>query len=201
MLFRFDFFRRSIQNSLHKCISEFPHSIHYKIVPNHRRILELEFYNLVITDSKLEDHLNPLNCTTSKYRAALTWLRIGAHCFDIERGRYGIHNAKNSIPREHRLCRYCNEVCQIEKIESEEHLRQNCHLYYKSRMEFQTTYRNVINASNRGTTEAIRDDDDQNTNDEIIFFLSKFCHKIFINIARYSLIIWTTTLTNHNCSP
>ena len=50
---------------------------------------------------------------------------------------------------------------------------------YKARMEFQTKCRNVINVSNRGTTEPARDDDDQNTNNEIKFFLSKFCHKIF----------------------
>ena len=45
-------------------------------------------------------------------------------------------------------------------------------------MEFQNKCRNVTNALNRGTTESARDDDDQNTNNEIIFFLSKFCHKI-----------------------
>ena len=32
---------------------------------------------------------------------------------------------------------------------------------------------------NRGTTEPAREDDDQNTDNEIKFFLSKFCHKIF----------------------
>ena len=112
-------------------------------------------------------------------RAALRRLRISAHCLEIERGRYGSHNTKNSIPREHRLCRYCNEVCKIEKIESEEHVLQDCPLYYKSRMEFQTKCRNVINASNRGTTEPAREDDVQNTDNEIKFFLSKFCHKIF----------------------
>ena len=48
---------------------------------------------------------------------------------------------------------------------------------YNSRV--QTTCRNKINASNRDTTEAARDDDNQNTKNEIVFSLSKFCHKIF----------------------
>ena len=55
------------------------------------------------------------------------------------------------------------------KIESEEHALQDCPLCYKSRMKFQTSCRNIINASNRGTTEAVRDDDNQNTNNEMIF--------------------------------
>ena len=42
-----------------------------------------------------------------------------------------------------------------------------------------STCRNVINSSNRGTSEAVRDDDDQNTIYEIIISLSKFCHNIF----------------------
>ena len=68
---------------------------------------------------------------------------------------------------------------KLKRIESEEHVLQGCPLYYKSRMEFQTKCRNVINASNRGTTKTARDDDDQNSHNKIIFFLSNFCHKIF----------------------
>ena len=68
---------------------------------------------------------------------------------------------------------------ELKNIESEEHVLQDCPLYCKSRIQFQTTCRNIINASNRGTTEAARDDDNQNTKNEIVFSLSKFCHKIF----------------------
>ena len=103
---------------------------------------------------------------------------IGEFCYSYSFWSILLHNTKNSIPREHRLCRYCNEVCKTEKIESEEHVLQDCPLYYKSRMEFQTKCRNVINASNRGTTEPAKDVDDQNTNNGIILWCPKTANKI-----------------------
>ncbi len=83
---------------------------------------KLEFYSTIKKQFKQEEYLN---CSIYKYRTALTRLRISAHNFEIERGRYGA----NSTSRDQRFCRYCQEVLHSQVVESEKHVLDECPLY------------------------------------------------------------------------
>ncbi len=143
---------------------------------------KVEFYSTVKTSFKSEEYLdNPIY----KYRTALSRLRISAHNLEIEIGRYVKKNSncKPPVSRAERFCRYCHEVLQIQVVESEEHVLNDCLLYVKHRLKFMS-FSNSLNTLT--VTEICRQiftdadsDLDENSKANIRFQLSKFCHNIF----------------------
>ncbi len=138
---------------------------------------KLEFYSTVKKHFKLEEYLN---CPIFKYRAALTRLRISAHNLEIERGRYG--NAP--ISRDKRFCRYCQEVLQIQVVESEKHVLNDCLLYIKHRTEFINNVRfneNLSQTVSPRSNTSSQNETSTHASDfaTTSFHISKFCYKIF----------------------
>ena len=68
-----------------------------------------------------------LSCVDNlQHRISLTKLRISGHQLEVEKGRY------QNIPREQRICRYCN----VDKVENEIHFIRDCTLYNQCRSMF-----------------------------------------------------------------
>ena len=70
-----------------------------------------------------EDYL--VNIVNYKYRYALSKLRLSSHLLSIETGKF----SKNSIPRDRRLCIYCNH----HELENEFHFLLQCPIYSELR--------------------------------------------------------------------
>ena len=83
---------------------------------------KLEFYKTFKREFSFEKYLLIGN---SYHRAALTRIRISAHDYYIERGRY----AQPKIPRNDRSCIYCLLQSNHSIIENEEHVIYECPLY------------------------------------------------------------------------
>ncbi len=145
---------------------------------------KLEFYNTVKNTFKREEYLdNPI----FKYRTALCRLRISAHNLEIELGRYAKKEGKLPVSRAERFCRYCQEVLQIQVVESEQHVLNDCPLYIKHRQNFMSLC-SPINTPIPAVTEICEQvftDADSNFDEtlktNIRFQLSKLCHNIFIH--------------------
>ncbi len=147
---------------------------------------KLEYYKTVKHESQQECYLK---IPIFKYRSALTKLRISAHCLEIERGRYANTNKVQPTARSERLCRYCSEVLQNSVVESESHALNDCPLFIKHRLHFLSnpSIKKFIQ-DGRSTTvtqiyEKVFSTDfpavDQNTQNELYFEMSKYCHRIF----------------------
>ena len=82
----------------------------------------LSLYNMYKTQNEFEYYITHI---TSKYhRSLLTKFRCGVLDLEINKGRH--HN----IPREHRLCTYCN----LGKVEDEFHFLLECPCYSELRL-------------------------------------------------------------------
>ena len=90
-----------------------------------------------------------------------------------------------AVVRDLRLCRYCAEVHQLKVVESEEHVLYKCPLYREFRSEFLHACQNKSDTANPANAVNISENNYnyccnyENLSNDMIFFLSKFCHKIF----------------------
>ena len=65
-------------------------------------------------------------------RSSTTRLRISAHDYKIERGRY------KNIPRENRICDWCKTCMGADLVQDEKHVLFSCDLYQKHRAKLLT---------------------------------------------------------------
>ena len=93
---------------------------------------KLEFYNTLKQEFGAEKYLHISNVN---HRHALSRLRISAHNLFIERGRY----TKPITPREERVCLFCLHNLNLRKVESEQHVIEDCGLYSAIRNNIRTT--------------------------------------------------------------
>ena len=109
---------------------------------------KLDFYNSIKEDFGIAEYLYIIK--NNKHRCALSRLRISAHNLYIERGRY----ARPTITRENRICLYCKYNANINTVESESHVLDDCSLYKGIRTgilnetQCRTLTDVIVNASN-----------------------------------------------------
>ena len=92
---------------------------------------KLDFYKSIKTEFKREPYLR---IKEFKHRSNVTKVRISAHQFKIEVGRYTIP----LTPRNDRFCDYCCHVNAIRNVESELHIINDCELYTSLRQKIRT---------------------------------------------------------------
>ena len=119
------------------------------------------FYN-AISLFRFQPYLDKV--TTKKFRVALSKLRTSSHRLLIESGRW---NRPHPIPREQRLCTFCN------KLEDEFHLLFECSLYSNERAAYLKPYY-LRNQSMFKTVELM-----QTTGTKILKNLAIYVHKCF----------------------
>ena len=115
------------------------HVIHKHLRDHFRRCWELgkatspklEFYHSNKINFAKETYLDVIKNPTHRYR--ITRLRISAHDFEIERGRY------SQITRDKRTCKWCLLTLNSEFIEDEPHVLFNCDLHANMRSKFINT--------------------------------------------------------------
>ena len=83
---------------------------------------KLDFYNTLKTIFKQEKYLD---ISEPSHKRSLTKLRASSHRLNIEIGRYG----KQPLPREERICKYCELKHNLKVIDDEVHVIENCPLY------------------------------------------------------------------------
>ena len=88
---------------------------------------KLSFYNSVKEKFGCEPYIDM--CKGFTRRSSTTKLRISAHNFEIERGRY------SNTPREKRFCPWCRINKNLEVVEDEHHALNTCELYSKHRLK------------------------------------------------------------------
>ena len=71
-------------------------------------------------------------------RLSTTRLRISAHDYKIERGRY------KNIPRENRICDWCKTSMGADLVQDEKHVLFSCDLYQKHRAKLLTNLNKAI---------------------------------------------------------
>ena len=71
-------------------------------------------------------------------RLSTTRLRISAHDYNIERGRY------KNIPRENRICDWCKTSMGADLVQDEKHVLFSCDLYQKHRAKLLTNLNKAI---------------------------------------------------------
>ena len=82
-------------------------------------------YHSIKTKFGGETYIELIKNAVHRYRT--TKLRISAHDFEIERGRY------SNIPREERICRWCSHTLGKKVTEDEAHVLYQCDLYADAR--------------------------------------------------------------------
>ena len=85
---------------------------------------KLEYYRRFKKNFEYEKYLDVIK--NGAIRRNLTCFRLSAHSLEIEVGRY------SSVPRENRLCKYCN----LNVVESENHFLLTCPKYYDLRKKY-----------------------------------------------------------------
>ena len=90
-----------------------------------------KFDNLVKFKNKFqfENYLNDIR--NRKARVMLTRFRLSSHKLKIETGRY----SNPPVPREDRLCHYCQSVLNIREVEDEVHFMMICPQHNVARNE------------------------------------------------------------------
>ena len=86
---------------------------------------KLEFYHSIKTEFGKESYVDLVKNSTNRYRT--TKLRISAHDFEIETGRY------SNIPREERICKWCSLTKGDKIMEDEMHVLYHCDHYVDER--------------------------------------------------------------------
>ena len=79
------------------------------------------FYNKIKHTFEKEIYLDLVTNCSFKYKT--TQLRISAHELEIERGRY------KKIPRDKRICKWCENTLKSTRMEDEDHFLFHCELY------------------------------------------------------------------------
>ena len=85
---------------------------------------QLEYFRRFKKNFEYERYLDVIK--NGAIRRNLTCMRLSAHSLEIEVGRY------SNVPRENRLCRYCN----LNIVESEYHFLLTCPKYYDLRKKY-----------------------------------------------------------------
>ena len=96
---------------------------------------KLEFYHMVKSKFLKEPYLDVVN--NAQHRHRMTRLRISAHDFEIEQGRY------KSITREDRVCKWCLLTLNSRLVEDEHHVLYVCDLHSRSRNKLVTDLQNA----------------------------------------------------------
>ena len=109
---------------------KFRESVSYRSLANHFKECwafekngssKLSFYNSVKTEFGKEPYLD--NISNCSHRFSTTKLRVSAHDLEIEEGRY------SNIPRNERICKWCDLTTSNKIIEDESHVLYDCDLY------------------------------------------------------------------------
>ena len=100
----------------------------------------------------------------TKFRIALTQLRVSSHRLEIESGRW---SRPNKTPRENRKCKLCNS------LEDEYHFLFECSLYNKLRTSYFKPYFR-LNSNMFKTVQLL-----QSNNENDIKRLATFVYKAF----------------------
>ena len=100
---------------------------HFRINWEHQKSKssKLSFYHSVKNKFSRESYLDLVKGFSRRY--STTQLRISAHEFEIERGRY------KNVARELRFCPWCKTSMRSETVEDEAHVLFSCDLYQKHR--------------------------------------------------------------------
>lgn len=102
----------------------------YKNLVNHfkecwdfekRNSAKLTYYSAIKVGFGKEPYLDSVSHASHRFRT--TKLRISAHDLEIEEGRY------LNIPREERICKWCNISLSKKVVENETHVLYDCDLY------------------------------------------------------------------------
>ena len=96
---------------------------------------KLTFYNACKNKFGRETYLDVTKGFSRRYNT--TKFRISSHDLEIECGRY------NNIPRESRMCTWCQLSMGAEVVEDENHVLQNCDLYAGLRTKLITRLNNT----------------------------------------------------------
>ena len=96
---------------------------------------KLEFYHSVKEKFCKEPYLDL--CKGFSRRYSTTQLRISAHKLQIEQGRYA------NLPREQRICTWCESSLGLKIIENENHVLYECDLYSKLRSKLIFNLNNI----------------------------------------------------------
>ena len=86
---------------------------------------KLAFYHSIKSEFNREPYLDLVKGFSRRY--STTKLRISAHDFQIEKGRY------INLPRDQRICQWCKTNMGLKVIEDEPHVLYECELYSKHR--------------------------------------------------------------------
>ena len=89
---------------------------------------KLQSYCIFKEDSQLEPYIDAIKQT--KYRFALSRLRLSSHSLAIETGRY------TGIPRSERICTFCN----MNVVENEFHFLLSCPQYINLQRKYLPAY-------------------------------------------------------------
>ena len=110
---------------------------HFKTNWEHQKSTssKLSFYHSFKDKFERESYLDLVKGTSRRH--STTQLRISAHDYEIERGRY------KNIPRDKRICSWCKTSMGIEAVEDESHALFSCDLYEKHRIK---TIKNINQA-------------------------------------------------------
>ena len=98
---------------------------------------KLEFYKLVKSEFGKELYLDTVQ--NYKDRTSLTQLRISAHRLEIELGR------RNGIPRQDRICKWCNFNSSTKEIGDESHFLNTCNANDIIRNNLATKAKGLLN--------------------------------------------------------
>ena len=126
---------------------------------------KLSFYETFKEYYEEEKYLNVLN--NFEERQHFTKFRISNHKLAIETGRY----SKPKTPRDQRYCLLCNN----DEVETEQHMIFECSTYSKLRYVLQSKLKDKMDFSVNKLTFLMK-----STDDEVIFYLSKFISKCFL---------------------
>ena len=107
---------------------------------------KLSYYHSVKSNFCRENYLDIVKGYSR--RQSTTQLRISAHDYEIERGRY------KNIARESRYCLWCKASMNLDIVEDENHVLFSCDLYQKHRIKMLNCLNNLFKNFNRTHTDS-----------------------------------------------
>ena len=116
---------------------------------------KLAFYHSIKSEFNREPYLNLVKGFSRRY--STTKLRISAHDFQVEKGRY------INLPRDQRICHWCKSNMGHNVIEDEPHVLYECELYSKHRSRLFSNMQKLPDIENN-EVQTIHNDIQLNTN-------------------------------------
>ena len=157
---------------------------------------KLEFYKTFKQEFSFENYLLIGN---SCHRAALTRIRISAHDYYIERGRY----VQPKIPRIDRSCIYCLLQSNNSLVESERHVIYECPLYSTIRSNIFPTLPNPRDPGYSDNIQALFNSNlstpESNSRIAKLAYHIQECHSVFKDLYLNSYCQHNTNLLTHPC--